>query len=302
LKNNDKNMNTMKRTFQFIVLTCAVSWATAGIAVRLGLRSAQGLAYTVFGAAYMLIPAVCAVVLQKIHKESVCRPLGVSFKINRWFLLAVIVPLPVAFLALGINLLFPGVSFSATCEGFLAGLPAEQAALVEQKLSMFPPVAFLPIQAVTAIFAGCTVNAFFALGEELGWRGFMLKSLNGKKFSTVSLVTGTVWGIWHFPLILIGHNYPQHPVTGVLMMIVFCILLTPPMIYTVLKSKSVIAAAIFHGTLNAIIGVPVLYTAGGNDLTNGLTGIAGFAALLLVNGAFYVYDKFMSKENIFGKI
>jgi membrane protease YdiL (CAAX protease family) len=292
----------MKKTFQFIVLTCAVSWVTAGIAIWLGLRPAQGMAFTVFGAAYMLIPAGCAIVLQKIHKESVCRPLGISFKINRWFFVAVVVPLLIAFLALGINLLFPGISFSTTYEEFLAGLPAEQAALAEQQLSMFPPMTFLLIQVVRAIFGGCTINAFLALGEELGWRGFLLKNLNGKKFSTVSLIIGTVWGIWHFPLILIGYNYPQHHVIGVLMMTVFCILLTPPMIYIVLKSKSVITAALFHGTVNAVILLPSFYLIGGNDLTNGLTGIAGFIVLLLVNGIFYFYDKFIAKENIFGKI
>jgi membrane protease YdiL (CAAX protease family) len=215
---------------------------------------------------------------------------------------AIIVPLLVTFLALGISLLFPDVSFSVTCEGLLAKLPAEQAALAEQQLSKFPPVALLLMQVAGAIFAGCTINAFFALGEELGWRGFLLKSLDGKKFLTVSLIIGTVWGIWHFPLILMGHNYPQHPVMGILMMAIFCILLTPPMIYVVMKSKSVIAAAIFHGTFNAIAGVSVLYLVGGNDLTNGATGLAGFIALLLVNGGFFLYDRVITKENIFGGI
>jgi membrane protease YdiL (CAAX protease family) len=91
-------------------------------------------------------------------------------------------------------------------------------------------------------------------------------------------------------------------VAGVGMMIVFCILLTPVMIYIVIKSKSVITAAIFHGANNAISGITILYIIGGNDLTNGVTGIAGFIALLLVNLSFYYYDKYITKENIFTKI
>ena len=43
--------------------------------------------------------------------------------------------------------------------------------------------------------------------------------------------------------------------------------------------KSVITAAIYHGTLNAIAGIGVLYLVGGNDLTNGVTGIAGEAGI-----------------------
>lgn len=73
-------------------------------------------------------------------------------------------------------------------------------------------------------------------------------------------------GVWHFPLILLGHNYPQHPYVGVAMMIVMCILLTPTMIYLVIKSKSVIPAAIFHGTFNAIYRISDLYLVGGTTL------------------------------------
>jgi membrane protease YdiL (CAAX protease family) len=153
-----------------------------------------------------------------------------------------------------------------------------------------------------ALIAAYTINAVFALGEELGWRGYLLKSLQNKKLLPISLTIGTVWGLWHFPLILIGHNYPQHSVAGTGMMIIFCILLTPMMIYIVIKSKSVITSAIFHGANNAISGITLLYIKGGNDITNGVTGIAGFITLLLVNLSFYFYDKYITKENIFTKV
>jgi len=299
----------MKKSIQYIILTCAVSWAAAGIAVLLGLRggqraiyNVQGLSYTVFAASYMLLPAVCAIILQVIHKEKPFHNLNVSFKLNWWFLIAGIVPFIYSFMTLGINLLFPNVFFSVTAEGFLSGLPAEQAELAMQQLSKFPPVIFLLIQIANALIAGYTINALFGLGEELGWRGYLLKALQNKKFLPVSLIIGIVWGLWHFPLILLGHNYPQHPVAGVGMMLIFCILLTPMMIYIVIKSKSVITAAIFHGANNAICGITILYLSGGNDITNGVTGIAGFIALLLVNFGFYLYDKYITKENIFTKI
>ncbi|ULQ58639.1 CPBP family intramembrane metalloprotease [Brucepastera parasyntrophica] len=166
-------------------------------------------------------------------------------------------------------------------------------------MSQFSPLVYLAIQVVSALAAGYTINALFAFGEEAGWRGYLLKALENKKFLSVSLITGTVWGLWHFPLILLGHNYPQHPIPGVGMMIVWCILLSPVMTYIVIKSKSVISAAIFHGTLNAIGGLSRLYLVGGNDLTNGIAGIAGFIALLLITIAFFLYDKYASKENIF---
>ena len=44
-----------------------------------------------------------------------------------------------------------------------------------------------------------------------------------------------------------------------------------------------------------------MYLVGGNDLTNGVTGIAGFITLLLINIAFFFYDRYITKENIFTK-
>jgi len=292
----------MKKTIQFIVLCCAVSWAIAGAAILLGLRDTKRLVYTIFGAAYMLLPAICAVILQLIHKEKPFSNLGVSFQFNRWFLIAGIVPFIYSFMTLGINLLFPNISFSVTYEGVLSNLSVEQAELASRQLSRFPPILFFIVQVVSALVAGYTINAIFAFGEEFGWRGYLLKTLKNKKLLPASLIIGAVWGLWHFPLILIGHNYPQHPIAGIGMMTIFCILLTPVMIYIVIKSKSVITAAIFHGINNAIGGITLLYVVGGNDLTNGITGIAGFLSLLSVNIAFYLYDKYITKENIFTKI
>ena len=59
----------MKKAIQFIVLTCLASWAVAGVAIWLGLHEAKGMLYTVFGAVYMLFPAGCAIILQKVNKE-----------------------------------------------------------------------------------------------------------------------------------------------------------------------------------------------------------------------------------------
>lgn len=289
----------MKKSVQYIAAIWGVSWIAAGAVALLGLRSAHGFGYMAFAAAYMLLPAACAIALQMIHKEKPFGNLNVSFKLNRWFLIAGIVPFIYSFTALGISLLFPHVSFSATYEGFLSRLPPDVADAAAQQLSRFPPLLFLFMQIGQALIAGFTINALFGLGEELGWRGYLLRTLRNKNFLTASLIIGTVWGLWHFPLILLGHNYPQHPAAGVGMMVIFCVLLTPMMNYIVIKSKSVIAAAVFHGANNAICGISIVYLVGGSDLTNGVTGFAGFCVLLFANILFFLYDKYVAKENIF---
>jgi len=291
----------MKKAVQFIIFTCLLSWAVAGAAIYLGIRETKTFSYVIFGACYMLMPMICAVILQLIHKEKPFRNLNVSFRFNRWFIVAGFIPIITAFMALGISLFFPGVSFSSSFEGILQQVPDDQKEMAMEQLLKFPPAVFILISVLQALAAAYTINAVFAFGEELGWRGYLLKAMQGKKLLFVSFITGIVWGIWHFPLILIGHNYPQHPVHGVGMMVILCILLSPLMTYIVIKSKSVITAAIYHGSINAIAGISVFYLVGGSDLTNGLTGLAGFIALLIITFAFYLFDKFVTKENIFTK-
>jgi uncharacterized protein len=51
-----------------------------------------------------------------------------------------------------------------------------------------------------------------AVGEEAGWRGWMLPELQ-KRFSPLlsSILLGVIWGLWHFPLFLNG-QYAQDPI------------------------------------------------------------------------------------------
>jgi membrane protease YdiL (CAAX protease family) len=45
----------------------------------------------------------------------------------------------------------------------------------------------------------------FEAGEELGWRGFVLpRLLTGRSAVAASLILGTIWAIWHWPVLLPG--------------------------------------------------------------------------------------------------
>ena len=62
-----------------------------------------------------------------------------------------------------------------------------------------PPVMeIIPMVAILLVFSG-------PIGEEIGWRGFALPRLL-EKYSALaaSLILGSVWAIWHLPLILVN--------------------------------------------------------------------------------------------------
>lgn len=263
--------------------------------------TAEGL--MVLGMAYMLVPMIIALIVQKVlFKEPVVKPLGISFKINAWFFVAWFLPVVIAFTAMGVSLLLPGISFTPDMSGFLnslkGALTPEQLEQAKEQLASMPAHPIW-LGVIASLIAGTTVNAILGFGEELGWRGFLVKELSFMGFWKSSLLIGLIWGIWHAPLVLYGGlNYPEHPQAGVFMMIAWVIIIAPLFSYIRIKSHSVIAASIFHGTINAVPALAIIMITGGNDLTVGITGLAGFAVFIIVDLLIFIYDRFYSKETI----
>lgn len=94
-----------------------------------------------------------------------------------------------------------------------------------------PPVPVLVVLGVVGgIIAGFTVNGVLAFGEEYGWRGYLWDQLRGRGRSGTILGVGTLWGLWHAPLILIvGLNYPDQRVAGVAAMVLFAVAASWPL-------------------------------------------------------------------------
>ena len=284
----------MKRqTILFAILVILTSWTAAALFYLLN-GNLQTTAGFVFASGYMFFPLLSVVIVQAIHKEPILKGLGVSFKLNRWFVVAWLLPVVFNVAAMFASALFPPMRFSTET-------PILQDALAQMSQSIPDIDAYklLAITIVSGLSAGITINALFAFGEEIAWRGWLLKQFEGVTFLKASLIIGVFWGIWHAPLIAMGHNYAQHPFIGLGMMIVCCVLLTPVIQYIRVKSKSVITAAIFHGTLNAGAGMSLMYIDNFNDLLGGSAGLAGFLVLLVINCSLFAIDKWVTKENIF---
>lgn len=290
MKSADRVVNWKKVTI-FTVLV--MLWAMVIGSIPLILKiDFQGNAAVVIGSIYMLFPALVAVFVNRgLYHQPVIEPLKISFHLNRWFLAGWLIPLLAAVLAMLFGLLMPGVTYSPDMAGMFERyrdvLTAEQLAQMKESIDQLP-VHPIYLTIVLGLVAGATINALFAFGEELGWRGFLLQELKSLGFFRASLLIGLIWGLWHSPLILQGYNYPQHPVFGVFMMILFCILYTPLLNFITLKANSVVAAAIMHGSINGLAGVAIMLLQGGSDLTVGITGAAGLIALLLLNVCLYV--------------
>jgi len=290
-----------KKILLFLLLTFFIDWSIVYLYIALG-GKVDSMGIMLLGAVYMVIPMIVTIIIQKaIFKQPLAGPMGISFKVNPWFFVAWFLPPIIAFAAMGVSLLMPGITFTPDMSGFLnsmaASLSPEQMEQAKEQLVAMPvhPVWLI---LVLALISGTTINALLGFGEELGWRGFLLKELAFMGFWKSSALIGFIWGIWHAPLILLGFNYPQNPQLGVLLMAVWTILMAPLFSYIRIKSRSVIAASIFHGTINAVPGLAIILISGGNDLTVGLTGLAGFIVFALANVLLFIYDRFITREKV----
>lgn len=239
-----------------------------------------------FASAYMLIPTLSVLITQKICGEKLFSNVGVNFKINKWWIVAWLLMPVVNILAMFSSALLPGVSLDPNSE-----LVTKVIADMSAKEVEIDGWGLLAITIFSSMFAGLTINALFALGEELAWRGFLPRVMDAWGFWKKSLIIGIIWGFWHMPLILMGHNYPDHPIAGVFMMVLLCVVMTPVFLYLREKSGSTMVAAIAHGTLNGSAGISVMYLAGGNDLLCGTTGLVGIMIFAILDLLIYILKK-----------
>jgi membrane protease YdiL (CAAX protease family) len=94
-----------------------------------------------------------------------------------------------------------------------------------------------------------------ALGEEIGWRGFLVPELaKTTSFTTTSLISGVVWSLWHYPILIYGDYNAGTPTWyGLTCFTVLVISISFVFAWMRLKSGSLWTGAILHGSHNLYI-------------------------------------------------
>lgn len=168
----------------FVLIAFAFSWAFWAVG------SIVPAVVTVTDAIATFGPAVAAVVMTAALAEPGARPRAVLGLVRRlvpkaafgWYLLAL--------------LLFPAIS--------LLGLGILDLLGVDRPLPL-EGVSIDSIILLGALVFTVTLLTGGPLGEEIGWRGFLLPQAQ-RRWSPLSssLVVGLIWGVWHLPLHLRG--------------------------------------------------------------------------------------------------
>jgi uncharacterized protein len=124
-------------------------------------------------------------------------------------------------------------------------------------------------------------NSIIALGEEWGWRGYLLPRLMPLGKWKAYLILGVIWGLWHAPLVAIGFNYPGYPVLGILMMIFLTTAIGLYINELTLRYQSSLLAAWVHGVFNSqSYGIlRMLLFPNVNPVLGGITGLVGILVI-----------------------
>jgi len=192
-------------------------------------------------------------------------------------------------------LIFPG-HFDLSGSFLVASAGEEALEQMEAQGLTYPM--YVLISAIGSITYAPLLNMILALGEEIGWRGFLYPQLKARFGRTKGWIWGgVIWGAWHWPVIwLIGYeygfDYVGFPAVGMLIFCVFTVALGILCDWLYERSGSIWLPSICHGAINAAATIPLavsladtasarLLGPAPNGLIAGLPFVAAAAVLIL---------------------
>jgi uncharacterized protein len=165
----------------------AIFWALIIWSKHLG----SGFGLYVFGV--MWSPAAAALLSCRVLKRD-SRSLGWTWPRRKYVLLSYFIPLAYA-----------AVAYAAVWITRQGGFNSEFVTTVASGFGLrgMPRAGALVVYLILASTVGVVRSMASALGEEIGWRGFLVPELaKFTSFTKVSLISGVIWAAWHSPILL----------------------------------------------------------------------------------------------------
>ncbi|PFE34194.1 CPBP family intramembrane metalloprotease domain-containing protein [Priestia megaterium] len=198
-------------------------------------------------------------------------------------------------LALLIPMIICAITYSIAWFSGLAVFQLPQGGMLEPVFHILglqhlpTPLNFVFIVVVTGIL-GSLINLIPVMGEEIGWRGYMLTRLVDAKVKRPVLISGLIWATWHVPIVIAGLYVAESSVILSVLGIYLCIV---PFSYITarlrLTTGSVWPSFIIHTTWNAIIQGPFARATTGYQLEVWIGESGLITALIISITAIIVY-------------
>jgi membrane protease YdiL (CAAX protease family) len=192
-------------------------------------------------------PAVAAIIASVLRRRSL-KEIGWKAGPTKWLVAGWIIPVAVSFAAYGLIWMtglgtLPNPTFLQRAR-FTLGMASQSNGVVI--VAAFVYISIL----------GLLPGMIAAIGEEIGWRGFLVPELaKWMSFPKTALVSGAIWCAWHMPAILSGSygitDTPRWYQIGCFsaMVLSSAVLLA----WLRMKSGSIWPVTIMHATHNGVI-------------------------------------------------
>jgi membrane protease YdiL (CAAX protease family) len=204
-----------------------------------------GMGFGLLVAGVMWCPALAALVT--------CRCLGRSFRSLAW-------SWPKGrYVAAGyfVPLAYATIAYGGVWALRLGGWNSEFVAQVAQRFGLrgLPAWGSLALYIFFAATAGMIRSLSTGLGEEIGWRGFLVPELARQmSFTKLSLLSGIIWAAWHSPLLLFAdYNAGTNRWYGLACFTVMVVSISFVFAWLRLKSGSLWTAALLHASHNLFV-------------------------------------------------
>jgi len=249
-----------------------------------------------------LMPVVLATLYVQgpLLRQPVLKPLGLSLKLNPWWVVAWLSPLLVlavavlfAWVAFGVEPVLDAATYVAKKRALI---PVDQLAAFDEQVAESPPPNPLWF-VLQGLPVGITLNLLLALATEIGWRGFLFREVQGD-FWRRSFLIGLAEAAWFVPAAGLGFHYPDHPLAGAGMALAFCFVVSPVLVYLRVRTGSVVACAAFRGTMLALGSIASELTFDATDLVRPFHGAGGILGLGVVLALFLAHDRFVASRKL----
>lgn len=206
----------------------------------------------------VFIPLIAVLIARLPFKALGWKP-KFSFK---YLLGALIGPQILSWIGAGIFFIFNKDAFGVSLDAYLAMMPAEAG-------SVFAGAGADPVPVlITVIVMSLTFlpisQILPSLGEEAGWRGVMYPFLKAKLGPVAGKLTGGVlWGVWHWPLVILGNyfyegEYFGKPILGPVMICITLCAFGILIDHFYEKTGCIWIPSLMHASMNAS-AVPLMF-------------------------------------------
>lgn len=250
----------------YFLFAFGLAWLCQVGASLLLIRDGNAAAYQMLLAVSMFCPLAAALLVNKVYLH---RPTGVMWKVQgkrRYWLTAWFSP--AVFTVLAAVLYFAVFPSRLDLSGswLVSAYGGEMDAQTLRSQLGVSNASYILQTGLFAVTLAPVINMFFAVGEEAGWRGYMMPRLK-EQFGLLNgrLLGGVIWGVWHWPIMLLtgyeyGTNYLGAPVLGLVVWCVVCFALNTLLDWLYEKTECIWVPAIAHGAFNAVVGLFVVLT------------------------------------------